>query len=130
MSIHSARYVLLVASVALVASACSHSTAPPTDGEPELIGTVASVRWSGRPTTVLITNLRTPDTSYYPRGVALDVGRAAIFVRGRDATFRRATSADVVVGATIRAWSTGVELRSLPPQWEAVRVELTPASGA
>lgn len=33
-------------------------------------------------------------------------------------------SADLVVGVRIRAWSTGIELRSLPAQWEATQVEI------
>lgn len=120
---HPAVYCLALAAAAATAG-CTAGTAPP-EGEPDLIGTVARVRIESRPATVLVTDVRVPTTGY-EAGVWLDVGGASIFVRRLGGRLARAAPAAVVPGAGLRAWSTGVERRSLPPQWTATRVEVTP----
>lgn len=45
-----------------------------------------------------------------------------VFVQRADGTVARGSAADLAVGSRIRAEHTGVELRSLPPQYIAARV--------
>lgn len=49
-----------------------------------------------------------------------------IFIQRADGTVHRGRAADMVVGARVRAEITGVERRSLPPQYEAVRLRVLP----
>ena len=104
--------------------ACAPGTAPP-EGAPDLVGTVADARVEGRPATVVVTDVQLPGTGY-ASGVWLDVGGARIVVRRADGRLSAASRAALALGAALRAWSTGVELRSLPPQWTATYVEVTP----
>ena len=115
--------LLAAATGAAAGAACVGSTAPA--GDPDLVGTVARVGTRPRPATVLVGDLQVPAAGY-EAGVALDVGSARIYVRLPDGRLARGRVSDVAVGAAVRAGSTGIELRSLPPQWEATWVEVTP----
>ena len=127
------RRTALIAIAALVGTGgCAGSTGPSgvavlAGGQvenPHLVGRVAEVGWSHREQTVLVRDVRVPATGY-EAGIALDVGSAPIFVRRADGSLVRGALSDVKAGAELRAWSTGIELRSLPPQWSATRVEVT-----
>jgi hypothetical protein len=41
-----------------------------------------------------------------------------------DSRWRAGSSADIPLGAVLRVWTTGVEMRSLPPQYIARRIEV------
>jgi hypothetical protein len=58
-----------------------------------------------------------PDTFYVNPGTD-------VFVREPDGTLRRGDKHDIRVGDHLRAWLTGIELRSLPPQYPARVVEV------
>lgn len=118
--------VLLLFGAAGVAAACARPSAPARP--PDLVGVVAEVGPLGRPATVRVGDVRVPAAGY-EAGVALDLGRAPIFVRRPGGALARGGPADVAVGAAVRAWSTGVERRSRPPQWDATWIEVTPAPG-
>jgi len=114
------------AAVAAAGAACAGATAP--RGAPHLVGTAARVGALGDPATVLVGDLLVPAAGY-EAGVALDVGDARIYVRLPGGRRARGRVSDVAVGTALRAWSTGVEERSLLPRWEATWVEVTPAAG-
>jgi hypothetical protein len=58
-----------------------------------------------------------PDTFFVNPG-------AGVFIREADGSLRRGTKTEIRVGDHLRAWLTGVELRSLPPQYPARIVEV------
>lgn len=119
--------IALHAALAVVFSiglaSCDSPTAP--DGEPDLKGTITAVYGEGREMWVHVEELELPATNY-EEGISLypePFGRAAwVFVRSPDGTLRRGSAADLVVGAKIMAWTTGLERRSLPPQWDATSI--------
>jgi hypothetical protein len=80
---------------------------------------------------VLVASLEMP-ASGYGEGIELFVrwpGRTApVYVRSPDGTLRPGSLADITVGTQVVAWNTGVERRSLPPQWDAARVVVLQAS--
>lgn len=47
-----------------------------------------------------------------------------VLVRESDGSLRPGDKHDIQVGDHLRAWLTGIELRSLPPQYPARRVEV------
>ena len=116
-------YCVALAAVA-AAAGCAGGSAPPA-GEPDLVGTVAGTAVATRPATVVVTDVRVPAAGY-DAGVWLDVGGARVVVRRPGGGLEPASRAALVPGAALRAWSTGVERRSLPPQWTATYVEVTP----
>lgn len=58
-----------------------------------------------------------PDTLYVNPG-------AEVLVRDTDGSLRKGDRSDIRIGDHLRAWLTGVELRSFPPQYPARVVEL------
>ena len=120
----------LALALAAVGGCAARGTAPPA-GEPDLVGTVAATAVERPPaagpvTDVLVTDVVVP-ASGYDAGVRLHLHDARVVVRRPGGRLERASRAAVVPGAALRAWTTGVELRSLPPQWTATYVEVTPA---
>jgi hypothetical protein len=59
----------------------------------------------------------------YPDTFYVNPGTDVIF-RKSDGTSRRGDKTEIRVGDHLRAWLTGVELRSLPPQYPARVVEV------
>jgi len=119
------RRAVLGALAALLAVSGCRGVAVPDEPEsgPDLDGIVGPVGTPERPQRVHVVDVAVPERGY-DAGVILDLGSAPIFVRQADGTLARGELSDVRPGVRLRAWSTGVELRSLPPQWSATRVEV------
>jgi len=104
--------------------------------DPEIVGVIEAVDTWGSPhfdATILVGEVEVPD---YREGswcepvcrklwLHMRVDKAPIFIEEPSRSFlRRGGIDDLVKGAAIRAWTTGVELRSLPPQYFATRIEV------
>ena len=115
----------LVASLTLLGlSACAEPSAP-AHRNPDLEGRITLLVGGAAVSGVLVDDLHTPATGYTQIHLVLKPPsgrRAVVFVRTADGTLVRGTAADLRVGAQLRAWVQPTERRSLPPQWDAVRV--------
>jgi hypothetical protein len=106
MNSHSARF-LLVAAAALLA--CD-AVVEPLQGPPDFAGVVQELR-SGAAGQALV--------------VALPDGDAVVHLSGDTRFYRRASTGalrpmdvqSLTPGTRVEVWTTGVELRSLPPQY-------------
>lgn len=115
-----------LAALAITLQACSGTG--PLNEEPDLTGLVASVESDGG--VVALSNV------VYSGGVA---GGDQAIIRTTDATvvqyvtgsgtWSNGSPRDIRAGASIRVWTDGVELRSNPPQYYAVRIEMSSARG-
>lgn len=74
--------------------------------------------------TVLVEELELPASNHDAIRLIIraPLQAARVFVRRADGTLRLGGDSDLVVGAKILAWNTGVERRSYPPQWDATDV--------
>jgi hypothetical protein len=95
--------------------------------DPDLIGIVTSISASETAVSLLVEQIAHPAS--YSR-VDLYIKRhgstAAILIERPDGSRQPCSLSCIEVGAEIRAWSNGTELRSDPPQWQALQV-LIPA---
>ncbi len=107
--------------------ACSDPSSP-LGGAPHIIGTVQRVDAAAGRMSVSVNNLEAPVDGYDQ--ILLHVrqpGHAApIYVRHADGRLVPGDGADLRVGARVSAHTTGVELRSDPPQWTATRLTVEP----
>jgi len=107
---------ILLPLLCLLPVACSMATLP--SGSPEVQGTVISLLPDQR--ALIQATVRPPelpDTFYVNPG-------DRVLIRQADGTLRRGNAGDIQVGDHLRAWLTGVELRSLPPQYPARILEV------
>lgn len=110
----------LLAVLTVVVSACASSTAP---GEADLAGTVLEVAPQGAYHIVRI--MRSGTTASGPESEALVhvTGTTPVLIPSVEGV-AGGTITDLRVGTRVRVKTTGVEYRSLPPQYRAVWVEL------
>ncbi len=107
----------------ILLSACGGS---PTEAEPAMFtGRIAAIEPTDRHSVRLhVANVRSPSES--SGDVYLHVpSKSVVLVRKPDGSTARGSVKDLFVGLPIAAWHTGVELRSLPPQYTATRVDVT-----
>lgn len=95
-----------------------------TDGERwDLVGVVASAERGARELRVRVRDVEVPALSASPVWLRVP-DEAEITAQRPDGSVVRGSAADVVPGARIAARHTGVELRSLPPQYVATGVRI------
>jgi hypothetical protein len=125
MHVRPPQFRTVFAAALAAAAACAAATAP--NAADAITGTVTARAPGADDLVPLAGARRATGTSAGSAGrLLLRVGGAAVYVRERDGALRRATPAAAVAGATVRAWPTGAELRSDPPQYPVTRVEITP----
>lgn len=115
--------IVLVLAAALACAACMARRVP-AEPEWDMVGVVESTAGAAGELRVLVRDIETasgeragPVWLRVPRAVPVEVRRADGIVSPADA-------AAIVPGARIAAGHTGVELRSLPPQYIATRVRV------
>lgn len=104
--------------VASVLACASESLAPeePPDVQGVIVDVMPDYRVLVKSSVVLDAY---PDTFFVnPRS------DTRILIRQGDGIYRKGAITDLAEGDTIRAWLSGEELRSLPPQYPALMVEL------
>lgn len=116
------RIVLVLA--ALSVSAACMARRVPAEPEWDMVGVVESTSLAGGELRVLVREIETP--SGERAGPAwLRVAQAVpVEVRRADGSVSPSDAGAIVPGARIAARHTGVELRSLPPQYIATRVRV------
>lgn len=108
--------------IALVA-ACAGDVLGPPDEAPDVQGTVI-----GRMPDDRLLLASSVSSDIYPDTFFVNAGsRTNVLVLQADGSYRRGTAADASKGDVVRAWLTGIELRSLPPQYPAWQLELRPS---
>jgi len=115
---------LLLVAAAWALGACAEPLAPPT--APDLVGVISSVAIEGNAVVLMVESLTVP-TAGYSRIVLQVRGPgvgAEVYVQEASGLRLRDASEALRVGARIQAWSTGVERRSDPPQWDARRIHV------
>lgn len=112
----------LVASVAAI-GACESSSAP-SEIRPTLVGRIDAVHAHDGRVSVRVSALASPASAY--DAIVLHVRQPGwappIHLRRADGGVERGDVGALRVGAWLEAATTGVELRSDPPQWTATRV--------
>jgi hypothetical protein len=106
--------VLLLVPLAACAGAPNGTPAP----ERAVAGVIATVEPGPVATRVV---LETSAEAQHPIVLLVERG-TAIIVQQSDGALARGSTRDLVVGARIQAEHTGVELRSLAPQYHALRI--------
>jgi hypothetical protein len=119
-----------VLALLLAVSGCSTATASGVWDGPDLVGTVADVTGDESERRVLVHDVVVPASGYsaidlfltWPAGA----GTAQVYFLQKDGSIVRGTDRHIQPGSRLRAWTSGLERRSLPPQWDAVRVLVEP----
>lgn len=119
---------LLPLAVVAVAASCARDAVGPRGPEPEahfagyILEVIERAPESNRPVRLLLganqSNSAIEQRAIYQVGPDVELYR-----RSALGSLAPGTHRDLVVGARIWAWNNGVELRSLPPQYGAVRIE-------
>jgi hypothetical protein len=91
---------------------------PPSD-EPNIVGTVVAVERRGPAVEVRVSRLTADGVD----DVLVHIGGAPVVARAPDGLHQYLPT-DVSTGQVVAVWDTGVELRSLPPQYFARFVEI------
>ena len=118
---------LLFSALAFVALAsCAGASSGSADARPGLAGVVAAVQQQPAVTRVTV-EAAAPAGPTRETFVLLVRPGTEILIQRADGTAERGRSADLVVGARVQAEHTGAELRSLPPQYEALRIRVLSA---
>jgi hypothetical protein len=114
----------------LFAAGCSTATASGVWDSPDLVGTVADVTGDASERRVLVHDVVMPASGYSAIDLFLSwpggVGNAQVYFLQRDGRILRGTDLQIQPGSRLRAWTSGLERRSMPPQWDAVRVLVEP----
>lgn len=91
---------------------------------PDLTGTVEGVTGPvGTQLSILVNGVA---GSASRRVVVHISSRRPVFVQRPSGSLRRTSWESVAVGASVQVWGTGVESRSLPPQWDALQIVVLP----
>ena len=123
--------VIAAALCAAVAGCATDSTGPGGPVPGIISASVVDVRSSGDGFTILADGVGGTSGADDPVGrFYLITSRARpVLVHRTDGSVRNGTVDDIVPGVTVRAWLTGVELRSAPPQYPTTRIDVIPAGG-
>ena len=97
-----------------------------TGDAPALVGVVASMTAANGDTSVMVNDLEIPTAGYSEIVLRLKGANwsATVVTVGQDGSEVAGTIADIKPGQRLEAWTTGIEDRSLPVQWTAVRVRV------
>lgn len=121
------RVVLAVATVVTLAACRSDATAPWAPVPDVVTASVVAVDPPTDYTRVLVDAGGPAASDGAAQRYALVISpTTAVLVRQPGGALVRGRLGDIVPGASVRAWRTGVELRSLPPQYPVTRIEVTP----
>lgn len=109
--------------LAVLGVGCAHQTPP---GNPAFEGVIleaaAGVPSDASPARIQVTV--DPASGY--DSVGLHIWPDTAIVVRMNGSERRGSATDLVEGARYRAWHDGTEMRSLPPQYRATRIEVWP----
>lgn len=109
--------------LAALASACALLTSP-EDGPPDFSGAVLAVE---PPSGAWRFNLRI-ERSSGDTAIVWIGGSTGLFVAGPDGRLQDMEPDQLEVGASVDVWTTGVERRSLPPQYDGTQVVVRAAA--
>ena len=90
--------------------------------EPDFSGTTTMIRQQG---DILSVNIAPSASNTHERVVHVRPSTTLV-IRERDGEYREVTTQNIVIGAILRVKTTGVEYRSLPPQYDATWIEIIP----
>lgn len=121
---------VIAAALCAAVTGCATDATEPGGPVPGIISaSVVEVRSSGDSFSILADSVGgtsdadDPESRFY-----LITSRAQrVLVHHPDGSVRNGSVDDIVPGVTVRAWLTGVELRSLPPQYPTTRIDVIPA---
>ena len=94
---------------------------------PDFAGPVAAINPGGE--TMIVTPVEFFTWESDADSVLVRPDGAVIRVQGPDGSWTTGSVADIVVGVTLRVWTSGVELRSDPAQYPARRIEVLGTGG-
>lgn len=115
--------LVLVAVAATIASTCGSNPTVFENAQYDFAGRVATIEIEH--SVVEVRLVADPALSGGDRVVRID-RETRLLRRERDGTYRPVSQSDITVGAFLRVKTTGVESRSLPPQYDAVWVAIVP----
>jgi hypothetical protein len=104
-------------------SCAGRANGPPGDADWSMEGVIAAVD-PGPAATRLTVDVSSGAAAEPGRVVLIVSPETEVEVQRADGTSARGGAADLVVGARIRARHTGVEMRSLPPQYQATHIRV------
>lgn len=114
-------------SFGIIAGCRQTPTDPPVQGA-EVVGVIQSIRLGIPESQVLVndtvTSSRSQGSIAGPVYVNIFAGNTEVVFRGSDGALHSGTARDLSVGDRIRATVSGTELRSAPPQYSGLRIEV------
>lgn len=112
----------LVLVLALALAACERSPMAAGERVVTYLGAVAEIHYP--PTAETGSFLMTTARPGLDKLIVHVDSSASVSMLQEDGSFRRARLGEVTPGSRVRVWTTGGELRSLPPQVYAVEVQV------
>lgn len=122
----------VAATLAAALSGCGSGATEPDGLAPRVISaSVIGVQSHGESVYILADSVGGTSVEGEPelRFALLTSSTQSVVVHRPDGSVRNGSAADIRPGVTVRAWLTGVELRSLPPQYPTTRIDVIAASG-
>ena len=116
----------LAAVLVTISSACQHGMNEPLADRPDFTGVVTIIQVDGLALRLLLDRLGFPEGQEAPYEqvvVRAETGMVVLIQRA-NGSWAGGRADDIAVGDSVRVWHTGVELRSLPPQVFARRIEV------
>ena len=110
-----------------VTSACGKTPVDAGVSAHDFAGTVVSTGQTQNSVTVLIWD-SSPPSGYEER--LIHILPDTRLVREQGGALVTATPDEIVIGAIVRVKTTGVERRSIPPQYDAIWMEIIPPQSA
>lgn len=115
---------LLVAFLAIAAVGCTSGPSIP-DSDAHISGTLTEfLEAPARPATARMIVQRQDLPSPDGRAIVHVESGTDIYLRQPDGALRPANVGDLATGDLLQVWTTGIELRSYPPQVFAVRIHI------
>lgn len=117
------RLMLMLVPIALALSCRSGLSA---GDAPALVGVVASITADNSDTSVVVDHIEIPTTGYSEIVLHLKGTNwsADVVTGAQDGSEATGRIAGIKPGQRVEAWTTGIESRSLPVKWTAVRVRV------
>lgn len=122
----------VAATLAAALSGCGSSATEPDGLVPRVISaSVIGVESHGESVHILADSVGGTSADDGPaiRFTLLTSSAQRIVVHRADGSVRNGSAADIKPGVTVRAWLTGIELRSLPPQYPTTRIDVIATGG-
>jgi hypothetical protein len=118
---------MLALAAVFAAASCAGGAAGSPEPEWQLQGVIAAVDAGTQGARVTV-ELDGGTTAEPRRAVLLVSPETVVEVQRPDGSTGRGNAGDLAAGARVRARHTGVEMRSLPPQYVATQLRIVPAS--